>query len=40
VAPHGGTEARFGTNPIAFGFPTAEHLKPFAFRKDSRNSRP
>lgn len=21
VAPHGGTEARFGTNPIAFGFP-------------------
>ncbi len=22
VAPHGGTEARFGTNPIAFGFPT------------------
>ena len=24
VAPHGGTEPRFGTNPIAFGFPTAE----------------
>lgn len=24
VAPHGGTEARFGTNPIAFGFPTAD----------------
>ncbi|MET3953141.1 LDH2 family malate/lactate/ureidoglycolate dehydrogenase [Rhodococcus sp. OAS809] len=23
VAPHGGTESRFGTNPIAFGFPTA-----------------
>ncbi|MGD9988189.1 Ldh family oxidoreductase [Pseudonocardia sp.] len=23
VAPHGGTEARFSTNPIAFGFPTA-----------------
>ncbi|MBL8382371.1 MAG: Ldh family oxidoreductase [Burkholderiales bacterium] len=23
VAPHGGTEGRFGTNPIAFGFPTA-----------------
>ncbi|GLY86093.1 Ldh family oxidoreductase [Actinoallomurus iriomotensis] len=23
VAPHGGTEARFGTNPIAFGFPCA-----------------
>lgn len=23
VAPHGGTEARFGTNPVAFGFPTA-----------------
>lgn len=23
VAPHGGTEARFGTNPIAFGFPSA-----------------
>lgn len=22
VAPHGGTEARFGTNPIGFGFPT------------------
>lgn len=22
VAPYGGTEARFGTNPIAFGFPT------------------
>ena len=22
VAPHGGTEARFGTNPLAFGFPT------------------
>lgn len=22
VAPHGGTEKRFGTNPIAFGFPT------------------
>jgi delta1-piperideine-2-carboxylate reductase len=22
VAPHGGTEARFGTNPIAFGFPS------------------
>ncbi len=21
VAPHGGTQARFGTNPIAFGFP-------------------
>lgn len=21
VAPHGGTESRFGTNPIAFGFP-------------------
>ncbi|GAA4549666.1 Ldh family oxidoreductase [Pseudonocardia xishanensis] len=24
VAPHGGTEARFSTNPIAFGFPTAD----------------
>lgn len=24
VAPHGGTEGRLGTNPIAFGFPTAE----------------
>jgi delta1-piperideine-2-carboxylate reductase len=24
VAPHGGTEGRFGTNPIAFGFPSAE----------------
>jgi LDH2 family malate/lactate/ureidoglycolate dehydrogenase len=23
VAPHGGTEGRFGTNPIAFGFPAA-----------------
>ncbi|MEU4895643.1 Ldh family oxidoreductase [Streptomyces sp. NPDC044780] len=23
VAPHGGTEARFGTNPIAFGFPAS-----------------
>ena len=23
VAPHGGTEGRFGTNPIAFGFPSA-----------------
>lgn len=22
VAPHGGSEARFGTNPVAFGFPT------------------
>lgn len=22
VAPHGGTEGRYGTNPIAFGFPT------------------
>ncbi|MFE6157611.1 Ldh family oxidoreductase [Streptomyces sp. NPDC056486] len=25
VAPHGGTEARFGTNPIAFGFPATPH---------------
>lgn len=24
VAPHGGTEGRFGTNPICFGFPTAD----------------
>ena len=24
VAPHGGTEGRFSTNPIAFGFPSAE----------------
>ncbi|MCW0212597.1 MAG: Ldh family oxidoreductase [Pseudonocardia sp.] len=24
VAPHGGTESRFSTNPIAFGFPTAD----------------
>ena len=24
VAPHGGSEARFGTNPIAFGFPTED----------------
>lgn len=24
VAPHGGTEGRFGTNPICFGFPSAE----------------
>ncbi|MFE0420718.1 Ldh family oxidoreductase [Streptomyces tendae] len=24
VAPHGGTEARFGTNPIGFGFPSAD----------------
>lgn len=24
VAPYGGTEGRFGTNPIAFGFPSAE----------------
>ncbi|MCD5422870.1 Ldh family oxidoreductase [Rhodococcus pyridinivorans] len=24
VAPHGGTEGRFGTNPIAFGFPSDE----------------
>lgn len=23
VAPHGGTEGRFGTNPICFGFPSA-----------------
>ena len=23
VAPHGGSEGRFGTNPIAFGFPSA-----------------
>jgi LDH2 family malate/lactate/ureidoglycolate dehydrogenase len=24
VAPHGGRLARLGTNPIAFGFPTAQ----------------
>ncbi len=24
VAPHGGTEGRFGTNPICFGFPSAD----------------
>ena len=24
VAPHGGTQGRFGTNPIAFGFPSTE----------------
>lgn len=24
VAPHGGTQGRFGTNPICYGFPTAE----------------
>lgn len=24
VAPHGGSEGRFGTNPIAFGFPSAD----------------
>ena len=24
VAPHGGTEGRFSTNPIAFGFPSAD----------------
>ncbi|SFJ40772.1 Malate/lactate/ureidoglycolate dehydrogenase, LDH2 family [Amycolatopsis sacchari] len=24
VAPHGGTEARFGTNPVCFGFPGAD----------------
>ena len=24
VAPHGGTEGRFGTNPICFGFPAAK----------------
>jgi delta1-piperideine-2-carboxylate reductase len=24
VAPHGATEGRFGTNPICYGFPTAE----------------
>jgi delta1-piperideine-2-carboxylate reductase len=24
VAPYGGTEARFGTNPVCFGFPTGE----------------
>lgn len=24
VAPHGGSEGRFGTNPICFGFPSAE----------------
>lgn len=24
VAPHGGSEGRFGTNPIAFGFPSEE----------------
>lgn len=24
VAPHGGTEGRFGTNPISFGFPSDE----------------
>lgn len=24
VAPHGGTEGRFGSNPIAFGFPTVD----------------
>jgi LDH2 family malate/lactate/ureidoglycolate dehydrogenase len=25
VAPHGATEGRFGTNPICFGFPSADH---------------
>jgi LDH2 family malate/lactate/ureidoglycolate dehydrogenase len=25
VAPYGGTEGRFSTNPIAFGFPTPDH---------------
>ena len=25
VAPYGSSEARFGTNPIAFGFPSNEH---------------
>jgi LDH2 family malate/lactate/ureidoglycolate dehydrogenase len=25
VAPHGGTEGRYGTNPIAFGFPAEPH---------------
>ena len=25
VAPHGGTQARFSTNPIGFSFPSAEH---------------
>ncbi|RAR56413.1 LDH2 family malate/lactate/ureidoglycolate dehydrogenase [Paraburkholderia unamae] len=25
VAPHGGTEGRFSTNPIAFGFPSSGH---------------
>jgi LDH2 family malate/lactate/ureidoglycolate dehydrogenase len=25
VAPHGATEGRFGTNPICFGFPSAEN---------------
>jgi LDH2 family malate/lactate/ureidoglycolate dehydrogenase len=25
VAPHGGSEGRFGTNPIAFGLPAGEH---------------
>lgn len=24
VAPHGGTEARFGTNPVGFGFPSTD----------------
>ena len=24
VAPFGGTEGRFGTNPICYGFPTAQ----------------
>src|SRR6185312_6502968 len=25
VAPHGATEGRFGTNPICFGFPSADN---------------
>lgn len=28
VAPFGGTEARFNTNPIAFGFPSSERSAP------------
>lgn len=31
VAPAGGTQALFGTNPIAFGWPRGEGIPPFVF---------
>ena len=31
VAPHGATEAIFGTNPVAIGIPAAEGSDPIVF---------